>query len=183
MASNKTLNIMIVMLIILIILSVYPITIAIYSLTSHKLPFQYATPTHIDFEYKKISYTHKQVREYIEQIVGKLPYFYREKDILISKNRYGETNLILRVVTIHNNLDIYNYIFSFAHEYLHLKYMTASERFVNLKTFELLYNSGNNDFRNVAIWYANRDMIGIIPHDYQCWAYIKTKQSLSKAWS
>lgn len=173
MASNKTLNIMIIVLIVLIVLSIYPITIAIYSLTSHKLPFQYAESAYIDFEYKEIGYTHKQVREHIEQLVGKLPYFYRERDILTSKNRYGETNLILRILTMHKNLDSYNYIFSFTHEYLHLKYITASERFVNLKTFELLYNSENNDFKNVAIWYANRDMSGIIPHNYQCWAYIK----------
>lgn len=72
-----------------------------------------------------------------------------------------------------DNSSIEDYIFNFAHEYMHLKYMTSSERFVNFEAFKLLYNSDDECFRNVAIMYANQDMYGNIPETYSCWYYIK----------
>ena len=72
-----------------------------------------------------------------------------------------------------DNADIVDYIFNFAHEYMHLKYMTASERFVNFEAFKLLYESDDERFRNVAILYATQDMYGNIPEHYSCWYYIK----------
>ena len=156
-----------------ILLLIYSGTILLYSKISHGMKYKQAEMIYIDYEYKELNYTREQVRSEIENMVGKLPYFYKEKNILSTKRRYGETNLVLRIITMDNSIDTYTYIFNFAHEYLHLKFITGSERFVNFETFKLLYNSGNEDFKNIALKYANDDMRGYIDKDYQCWYYIK----------
>ena len=170
--NSKFLKIMKVLLIISLIILICQIGMTIYLFSSHKMEYKSAPPNPIAYEYKQVKYTKEEVRSKVEKIAGWLPYFYGEKDLL-SKQRYGETIFFLRLVIMHDDLDINNYIFNFAHEYMHLKYMTASERFVNFEAFKLLYESGDEYFRNVAIMYANQDMRGGIDKNYSCWYYIK----------
>ena len=147
--------------------------LTIYIKTSHSMEYRQAEPVALAYTPREITYTREEVRKKIENLAGKQQYFYAEKDLYSRKRIYGETVFFIRLIIMQDNSSIEDYIFNFSHEYMHLKYMTASERFVNFEAFKLLYESNDECFRNVAIMYANQDMYGNIPEPYSCWYYIK----------
>ena len=130
--------------------------------TADKLPITYAIVECEDRE---------RFKKDIEVLAGWQQYFYNERD-LNSINRYGQTNMAFRVITMHNDLADYEFMFYFTHEYLHLKLFTACERYINFQAFKLLYESGNETYKQAALRYANQDMCGWIPYDYSCWGQI-----------
>ena len=170
---SKSLKIVTWLLIIASIMFICILGLTIYIKTSHRMEYRQAEPVALAYTPREITYTREEVRNKIENLAGKQQYFYAEKDLYSSKRIYGETVFFIRLIIMQDNADIVDYIFNFAHEYMHLKYMTASERFVNFEAFKLLYESNDECFRNVAIMYANQDMYGNIPESYSCWYYIK----------
>ena len=72
------------MFILSILLLIYSGTILLYSKISHGMKYKQAEMTYIDYEYNELNYTREQVRSEIENMVGKLPYFYKEKKIGLS---------------------------------------------------------------------------------------------------
>ena len=170
---SKSLKIVTWLLIIASIVFISILGLTIYIKTSHRMEYRQAEPVALSYTPREITYTREEVRKKIEDIAGKQQYFYAEKDLYSSKRIYGETVFFIRLIIMQDNADIVDYIFNFAHEYMHLKYMTASERFVNFEAFKLLYESNDEYFRNVAIMYAKQDMRGNIPESYSCWYYIK----------
>ena len=170
---SKSLKIVTWLLIIASIVFISILGLTIYIKTSHRMEYRQAEPVAIAYTPREITYTREEVRKKIENLAGKQLYFYAEKDLYSSKRIYGETVFFIRLIIMQDNADIVDYIFNFAHEYMHLKYMTASERFANFEAFKLLYESDDECFRNVAILYANQDMNGNIPESYSCWYYIK----------
>lgn len=169
---SKSLKIVYWLLIIASIVLICIIGLTIYIKTSHRMEYKQAEPIALTYTPREISYTREEVRKKIEDLAGKQQYFYGEQDLYSRKQIYGETVFFIRLIIMQDNADIVDYIFNFAHEYMHLKYMTASERFVNFEAFKLLYESGDECFRNVAIMYANQDMYGNIPETYSCWGQI-----------
>ena len=170
---SKSLKIVTWLLIIASIVFISILGLTIYIKTSHRMEYRQAEPVALAYTPREITYTREEVRKKIENLAGKQLYFYAEKDLYSSKRIYGETVFFIRLIIMQYNADIVDYIFNFAHEYMHLKYMTASERFVNFEAFKLLYDSDDECFRNVAILYAKQDMCGNIPEPYSCWYYIK----------
>lgn len=170
---NKSLKIVSWLLVIASTVLVCILGLALYIKTSHRMEYKQAEPIALTYTPREIAYTREKVRNKIETIAGKQLYFYAEQDLYSRKRIYGETVFFIRLIIMQDNSDIVDYIFNFAHEYMHLKYMTASERFVNFEAFKLLYESDDECFRNVAIMYANQDMYGNIPEPYSCWYYIK----------
>ena len=170
---SKSLKIVNCLLIIALIGLICILGLTIYIKTSHRMEYRQAEPVALAYTPREITYTREEVRKKIENLAGKQQYFYGEQDLFSRKQIYGETVFFIRLIIMQYNADIVNYIFNFAHEYMHLKYMTASERFVNFEAFKLLYESGDEYFRNVAIMYANQDMRGGIDKNYSCWYYIK----------
>ena len=166
---NKLLNCLIIFSVV-VFMSI--LGLAVYIKTSHRMEYRQAEPVALAYTPREITYTREEVRKKIENIAGKQLYFYAEEDLYSSKRIYGETVFFIRLIIMQDNADIVDYIFNFAHEYMHLKYMTASERFVNFEAFKLLYESNDECFRNVAIMYANQDMYGNIPETYSCWGQI-----------
>ena len=169
---SKSLKIVTWLLIIASIIFISILGLAVYIKTSHRMEYRQAEPVAIAYTPREITYTREEVRNKIENLAGKQLYFYTEKDLYSSKRIYGETVFFIRLIIMQDNADIVDYIFNFAHEYMHLKYMTASERFVNFEAFKLLYESNDECFRNVAIMYAKQDMNGNIPEPYSCWGQI-----------
>lgn len=110
-------------------------------------------------------------RKDIEELAGWQQYFYQEKD-LNGVQRYGQTNIAIRRIIMHNDLPDFEYMMYFTHEYLHLRLFTACERYINFQAFKLLYESGNETYKQVALQYASQDMCGWIPYDYSCWGQI-----------
>ena len=170
---SKSLKIVTWLLIIASIVFINILGLAVYIKTSHRMEYRQAEPVALTYTPREITYTREEVRKKIENLAGKQLYFYGEQDLYSRKRIYGETVFFIRLIIMQYNADIVDYIFNFAHEYMHLKHMTASERFVNFEAFKLLYESNDECFRNVAIMYANQDMNGNIPEPYSCWYYIK----------
>lgn len=170
---SKSLKIVTWLLIIASIVFISILGLTVYIKTSHRMEYRQAEPVALTYSPREITYTREEVRKKIENLAGKQQYFYAEKDLYSSKRIYGETVFFIRLIIMQYNADIVDYIFNFAHEYMHLKYMTASERFVNFEAFKLLYESNDECFRNVAIMYAKQDMNGNAPEPYSCWYYIK----------
>lgn len=170
---SKSLKIVTWLLIIASIVFISILGLTVYIKTSHRMVYRQAEPVALTYTPREITYTREEVRNKIENLAGKQPYFYAEKDLYSRKRIYGETVFFIRLIIMQDNADIVDYIFNFAHEYMHLKYMTASERFVNFEAFKLLYESNDECFRNVAIMYATQDMYGNISEPYSCWYYIK----------
>lgn len=170
---SKSLKIVTWLLIIASIVFICILGLTIYIKTSHRMEYRQAEPVALTYTPREITYSREEVRDKIGALAGKQLYFYAEQDLYSRKKIYGETVFFIRLIIMQDNSDIVDYIFNFAHEYMHLKYMTASERFVNFEAFKLLYESDDECFRNVAILYAKQDMYGNIPESYQCWYYIK----------
>ena len=169
---SKSLKIVTWLLIIASIVFISILGLTVYIKTSHRMEYRQAEPVALAYIPREITYTREEVRKKIENLAGKQLYFYGEQDLYSRKHIYGETVFFIRLIIMQNNSSIEDYIFNFAHEYMHLKYMTASERFVNFEAFKLLYESDDECFRNVAIMYANQDMYGNIPETYSCWGQI-----------
>ena len=141
--------------------------------------------------YIKVSYSKYKVKEYpriilnIPEINIKLTkneakkliktkyktfHFYKEKNL---NNANGRSIILLRIIEINKNLDILTYIITYTHELTHIKYNTANETFVSYKTFIMLYESGNADFKYCALKYAQEILIGAWSGtDYDCGYYI-----------
>lgn len=83
----------------------------------------------------------------------------------------ADTNILTRTIRIQSDLDIFFFTFSLTHELVHLTYYTASERFCNYKSFELLYE--NEKLKDVAYWYINMELCDNIPNEYKCLGYIE----------
>ena len=83
----------------------------------------------------------------------------------------ADTNILTRTIRIQPDLDVFFFTFSLTHELVHLTYYTASERFCNYKSFELLYE--NEKLKDVAYWYINMELCDNIPYEYKCLGYIE----------
>lgn len=148
-----------------------------YFLISIFLPKIINKMNYITADYLPITYnivycdSREQFRNDIEKLAGHQLYFYKEKD-LTSVQRYGQTVISIRLITMHNDLTDFEFMFYFTHEYLHLKLFTACERYINFQAFKLLYESGNETYKQVALQYASQDMRGYISYDYSCWGQI-----------
>lgn len=85
----------------------------------------------------------------------------------------GYSRLISRQIVIERQLSTTKLILVLTHELVHLIYFTDNERFVQYKTFCILYESGNETLRAIAMNFA-REMItyNIYPKAYDCGYYI-----------
>lgn len=99
-------------------------------------------------------------------------YFYAEKSMRTSIGAI--TNLTLRKITM-NDCFIGNknlYTFFLAHELTHLKYYTANECFTEYTAIITLYESGNDYFKNVALWRASLIIQSNLQDEYDCGYYL-----------
>lgn len=163
---------LIVFFIISIIFASTMIGILIYSKTANKLEYK---ETPIMSIYTNYAHEPKESKQYYKEQIDELfnnpLYIYTEKSVQ-SKGYYGKAYIIPRIVILDKSIDIKNYIFTLAHELVHIKYITECERFTNFQTFKVLYESNIPDLQYVALWYAKKDMAGKIHYEYSCWAYI-----------
>lgn len=87
-------------------------------------------------------------------------------------NIYGKTDIFNKRVTIRTNISNIYYVFCLSHELVHLTYFTLSERFCNLTAFNILYNSNNEYFVNIALYFANVDLHGGFSEEYSFIGYL-----------
>lgn len=84
---------------------------------------------------------------------------------------YGKSDLFDKTITIRQNINYEFYAFSLTHEIMHLKYFTSNERFVNYNAFKVLYESGNEYLKNVALYFLNLDLQNGFYNDYKFAGY------------
>lgn len=117
------------------------------------------------------TWTEEEYIEILEELVGYNNYNLSKYDFDIRQS--ADCNLITKNIRIDYNLSFENFVFSFTHELIHLKYFTGNERFVNYNTWLILYECDNFYLNNVAKCYADLDFKGNISYDYSCAGYIE----------
>ena len=104
-----------------------------------------------NFDYFDESQDRGSLRNKISDLVGLKFYQYKEYDRL---GGWGLTQFGLRKISVVKGLNINNYIDTFAHEAIHLKYYNSNERWTTYKTFVTLYESGDKELQQCAINWA-----------------------------
>ena len=155
-----------------VILASTMIGILIYSKKANQIEYREAPIISMYTNYADEPKGNKEYyKDQIEELFDNPLYIYTEQSIQ-SKGYYGKAYIIPRMVILDKSVDIKNYIFTLAHELVHIKYITECERFTNFQTFKVLYESNIPELQYVALWYAKKDMAGKIHYEYSCWGYI-----------
>lgn len=144
---------------------IYAITITIKVRTCDTLEFNSQIITTDDIVYKylneNVSYNFDEtnrtkIRTKIENLLDLKFYAYKEYNKICNGRAYGQTVLGFRKIKIANYLDTNTYIETFCHEAVHLKYYNCNERWTTFKTFTILFESEDKDFKQCAINWAFR---------------------------
>lgn len=122
---------------------------------------------YINVYYKPVNITREEARVKIEALFGNPKYKYKEKQI---ERPYS--NILFKTVVVPQDTGINHYIYSLTHELVHLTERTGCERYVEFRTFQILYESGDADLKIVADEIANKCYFKQCDKDYQCWYYI-----------
>lgn len=135
-------------------------------------PYSCVKPINFDL---KTAYTYEnnfEIRKDLEKIYKPVVYFYAEGELNSSIG--AQTILPLRHITMNSKyVNIpYAYTFFLAHEFVHITYCVTNECFTEFTAFKTLYESGNEWFRNVALWRANDIVTHNLQDTYDCGYYI-----------
>lgn len=117
-----------------------------------------------------ITYTRAEAKRKIDALFGNPFHFYSEKKF--AGITLGETWLMFDWIRMSSDCSIDDYIFSYAHELVHLTERVANERYTNYKAFIKLYESGDEQFKAVAERYLYWDLRGCSLESYTCGYYI-----------
>lgn len=97
----------------------------------------------------------KELRNLIEKEYRTL-YFYNVKDSEVPEGSDAISVVIFRIVYMRSSYDnVYQYGIALAHELTHIKYQTANEAWVTLKTFKILYESKSKVLNEISLYLAN----------------------------
>lgn len=143
----------------------------IYSNVNHSMPYKQASITKVDYMCTRPDHINEQyIKHQIDQI-------FNCNYILIKSDFKGElkgkTYIMLKLIVLDNNLSLEDYAITLIHELVHLTHFTVNERYTSFKTFQILYESKNEYFKNVALAYANLDFNGKTTKEYSCAGYIE----------
>ena len=78
----------------------------------------------------------------------------------------GQTNIFLRQVRINDELEEWKFVFTLAHELVHLTKFTGSERYCHLTAYNKLMASDCEYFKYVAKKWLNIDILRGVPEEY-----------------
>lgn len=141
------------------------VLIAVMIFITYEIIIFFVANRNVGFEYKpydkndlKITYNIKncpynskmEIKKDIDNLFGNTPYIYIECDL--GDTLGGLASPIVRSVKIHNTLSLYEYTFDLAHELIHITHCTMNETYTQFEAFKMLYESGNEWFKNCALW-------------------------------
>ena len=107
----------------------------------------------------------------VKKLVSELyntPHIYVETENIPS---YQNANsfIVARIVRIKPSLSVSAYAVAYAHELTHVKYQVADETYTMFKTFTMLYESGNEELKNMALKDAQSVIYGVYGRsEYDC---------------
>lgn len=113
----------------------------------------------------------ENIKNYIDSLIGYSNYTLFHTDL--QSPLWGLAYIQENKIYIENSLNYENYCFVLTHEIVHIKYNVHNERKTNLITWKILFFSGNDYFKNIALQYAYKDLHGYIDYDYSILGYVE----------
>lgn len=154
------------------IFSFSSIILTIYANTNHNLPYKESTLEYVKYENYRPNYvTESYIKEEVDKLFPNINYVLNHKPI--PGATAGYTYIMLKLVYIDTDLSLEDYTLTLTHELVHISHFTVNERYTNFKMFQILYESENEYFKNVALAYANSDVQGRVIYEYSCGGYIE----------
>lgn len=137
----------------------------------YNLPYKESNLTFIEYNIEEPSNTTKEsLTTEINELFDNPSYKLQFNNL--TSNVYGKCDVFNRTIIIKSNISNIFYVFSLTHELVHLTYFTLSERFCNLTAYNILYNSNNEYFENIALYFANVDLHGGFSEEYSFIGYL-----------
>ena len=160
---------------VIFIFLMYSAIIGIISSTNHKLAVKSYDNTGLRYQYNLNINDHRdndQIRSDLERLFDVKCYKYKER--LLDSQIGGHTFLVIRLIEINSDYVDMKHLYTFilAHEFTHLKYYTVNECFTEYKALEILYNSDDIYFKNIAIWYGSNIIKNNEMNEYDCGYYL-----------
>lgn len=172
MKKLKVLKYLICTMLLIAILTVLGFVIVYIKLNSYFLPYKSSELLNIEYEIKRPENVNYQtLTEDIDEMFNYPSYNLTFTDFTGSVK--GKCYIFSREIILDENLNYEYYTFCLVHELVHLTELTYNERYTNLKAFNKLYNSGNEYFKNIALYFANLDLNGAFTEEYSFVGYIE----------
>lgn len=153
----------------IVIFSLCVCGITVYSHLSHNLPYKDGY-CNIEFMLDDSNLTYNIVQTEVDNLFN-CQYILIHKD-LSDTDIIGRTYIIPKIIIIHDDLSMEDFVITLTHELIHITHLTANERYTSFQTFKILYESNNDYFRNVALYFAVLQVNNCYPYDYDCSGYI-----------
>lgn len=143
----------------------------LYIEESHKLEYKATNITEIAYNINRPENVDKDtIKVEIDKLFGNSNYRLTECDLEYPTR--GHADILTRKVQVDKDLSLEHFAFVLAHELVHINYFTKGERFCNIKAFEILYNSGSEYFKNIALMFAHYDVLGAFEEEYSFVGYL-----------
>ena len=141
-----------------------------YSNISHSLPYKEGY-VKVQFKLDDSVMTKEEAKLAIDTMFD-CDYILISKDL--SGTKYaGYTKVFSCVIVVDETLKLRDYVTTLTHELIHITHYTRNERYVSFMTFKTLYESENDYFKNIALYYAWLQFEAGFPYEYDCTGYIK----------
>ena len=141
-------------------------------LNSNDLPYKEPLVTNIEYEIVRPSnINYETLKDEVDKLFGNPNYTLKISEL--DGTLRGECKIFSKEITLDNDLNFEYFTFCLAHELVHLTEFNLNERYANLTTFKKLYSSGNDYFKNVALYFADLDLRGAFSQEYSFVGYIK----------
>lgn len=156
---------------VMLIIGLSVIFMLIHATAGNYMPKAQSTLTDVDYNFSIDNFpTDKQeIKKRVEKLFNSSLYKLEETELPACV--LGEANLLTRKIKIDKRLNNIDFAFTLTHELIHINYMTISERFCNFKAFQLLYESGDDFLRSVALDAVHGDIHGYQLDDYSFVGY------------
>lgn len=141
-------------------------------LTAHNLPYKAPLFQSIDYDITRpsnISYSF--LKDEVDKLFDNPGYTLEIKDL--EGTVKGKCEMFASNIILDDNLSYEYFTFCLTHELVHLTEFCYSERYTNLTAFIKLYSSGNDYFKNVALYFADLDLRGAFSLEYSFVGYIE----------
>lgn len=128
-------------------------------------------PVNLQFEYMNYTITKADAKQLISDLLDVEHTYIETNDI--STTDFANSSITRKEVKIRPDLPLKEYVISYTHELVHIKYELYDETNTAYKTFVELYESGHKELKNISLVYAQSIMDGCYKGtEYDCGYYI-----------
>ena len=158
-------------LFVLLVISIIALILVETKLNSDELPYKEPYQTNIEYDiYRPQNISYETLKNDIDKLFNNPSYELKFTEM--HGNIYGQCSIFDRQIKLRKNINYEYFVFCLSHELVHLTYFTHSERFCNLTAYNILYNSNNEYFVNIALYFANVDLHGGFSEEYSFIGYL-----------